>query len=75
MKEFNLPIGTLQFSDDECKEGTIEIITSDYLDKKMKIIINRLPELLSISNKEKSLIAIADCHPKRPSVPCSAVSV
>ena len=57
MKEFNLPIGTLQFSEDECKEGTIEIITLDYLDKKLEFIINRLPELLSISNKEKSLIA------------------
>lgn len=58
VKEFNLPIGTLQFSEDECKEGTIEIITLEYLDKKLEFIINRLPELLSISNKEKSLIAI-----------------
>lgn len=39
MKEFNLPIGTLQFSEDECKEGTIEIITLDYLDKKLEFDI------------------------------------
>lgn len=55
VKEFKLPIGTIQFSDDECEVRDIRIQMTRYIDNSVDKISDTFSELLSIQDREKSL--------------------